>query len=110
MFYYFHIEKQHLNLSLILDYTDELLSQDLRIHSDSSDLALDFDLSSDECSEVAKFAAESPEFQGIYIYAVRSVLGININVGFFFDHGSVDYLAHLGSRPSFKQALKNGCQ
>ena len=74
MFYYFHIEEQHLNLSLclilflILDYTDELLSQDLRIHSDSSDLDLDFDLSSDECSEVAKFAAESPELQGIYSY------------------------------------------
>ena len=44
-------------LLLILDYTDELLSQDL-----------DFDLSSDECSEVAKFAAESPELQGIYSY------------------------------------------
>ena len=55
-------------LFLILDYTDELLSQDLRIHSDSSDLDLDFDLSSDECSEVAKFAAESPELQGIYSY------------------------------------------
>ena len=55
-------------LFLILDYTDELLSQDLRIHSDSSDLDLDFDLSSDECSEVAKFTAESPELQGIYSY------------------------------------------
>ncbi|XP_027036262.1 uncharacterized protein LOC113664840 [Pocillopora damicornis] len=51
-----------------IDYTDELLSQDLRIHSDSSDLDLDFDLSSDECSEVAKFAAESLELQGIYSY------------------------------------------
>ena len=44
---------------LTVDYTDELLSQD--IHSDSSDLDLDFDFSSDECSE---FAAESPELQG----------------------------------------------
>lgn len=51
----------------LANYTDELLSQDLRIHSDSSDLDLDFDLSSDECSEVAKFTAESPELQDTHV-------------------------------------------
>ena len=35
-----------------------------------------------------------------------SALRININAGFFFDHGSVDYLAS----PSCKQALRNKCK
>ena len=92
-FYSFHIQEQHLNLYLclilflIVDYTDELLSQDLRIHADSSDLDLDFDLSSDECSEVAEFAAESPELQGIYsnIYLHQTLMLFTFRINLFFE-------------------------
>ena len=48
---------------MIVDYTDELPSQDLPIQIQATWI---FVLSSDECSEVAEFAAESPELQGIY--------------------------------------------
>ena len=49
---------------MIVDYTDELPGQDLPIQIQAIwILTL---LSSDECSEVAEFAAESPELQGIY--------------------------------------------
>ena len=51
-----------LTLVLTVDYTDELGSQDL--HTDTSDLDLDFDFSSDESSKFAEFAAESPELRG----------------------------------------------
>lgn len=67
-----------LTLVLTVDYTDELVSQDL--HLDSSALDLDFDSSSDESSEFEEFAAESPELQGsisLVKYVFTPILYVN---------------------------------